>query len=85
MNINGELIYSWAKDLFPICRSITGPGVRETLDYIKKIIPNLKLHEIKTGTKVFDWTIPDEWTIRDAYILNDLGEKIVDFQDNNFP
>ena len=83
MNINGELIYSWAKDLFPICRSITGPGVRETLDYIKKIIPNLKLHEIKTGTKVFDWTIPDEWTIRDAYILNDLGEKIVDFQDNN--
>ena len=83
MNINGELIYSWAKDLFPICRSITGPGVRETLSYIKRIIPELEIHEIKTGTKVFDWEIPNEWIIRDAFILDEAGNKIIDFKKNN--
>ncbi len=83
MNINGALIYNWAKDLFPICRSITGPGVRETLNYIKNIIPELKIHEVKTGTKVFDWTIPDEWAIRDAFVLDGSGNKIIDFKKSN--
>lgn len=83
MNITGELIYSWAKDLFPICRSITGQGVRDTLNYFKKLEPELKIHQIKSGTKVFDWTIPNEWNIRDAYILDEKGKKIVDFQKNN--
>ncbi len=83
MTINGELMHGWAKELFPICRSITGPGVRETLNYIKRIIPDLDIHEINTGAKVFDWEIPNEWDIRDAYILDESGNKIVDFKNNN--
>ena len=83
MNINGNIIYGWAKDLFPICRSITGPGVRKTLQYIKNINPELEIFEVKTGQKFFDWKIPNEWTIRDAYIINENGEKIVDFKENN--
>ncbi len=69
-------------DLYPICRSITGNGIRETLNIIGKIIP-IEIFEVPTGTKVFDWTIPKEWNIRDAYIKNSKGEKIVDFQKNN--
>ena len=83
MKIDGNQMHSWAKELFPICRSITGPGVRQTLSYIKNIIPELKIYEIKTGTKVFDWTIPDEWTIRDAFVVDDSGNKIIDFSNSN--
>ncbi len=70
------------KELYPICRSITGNGVRETLRLIQKYI-SIKVHEVPSGTKVFDWTIPKEWNIEDAYIKNDKGEKIVDFQKSN--
>ena len=80
---NGKEIYSFAKKIFPICRSITGNGVRETLTLIKKEIPNLKIHEIKSGTKVFDWTIPEEWNISDAFIISPDNKKIVDFKKNN--
>lgn len=69
-------------ELFPICRSITGNGLRETLTKIQSLIP-LKIIEIPTGTKVLDWEIPKEWNIRDAYIKNSSGEKIVDFQKLN--
>ena len=79
----GDKIYKWAKDLFPINRSITGPGVRETLNYIKGILPDLKIFEIPSGTKVFDWTVPEEWSIHSAYIENEFGERILDFSNTN--
>jgi aminopeptidase-like protein len=73
-------MWSLVERLFPINRSITGNGVRETLRILSEQIP-LKIHEVPTGTKVFDWTIPREWSIRDAYIVDPNGEKIVDFID----
>ena len=69
--------------LFPICRSITGDGVRKTLQIIKNEILPIKLYEIPTGTKVFDWTIPREWNIHDAFVEDENGNKIIDFKVNN--
>lgn len=80
---SGEEIYSLIQRLWPICRSITGPGVRETLGIIKEKIPELLIHEVPTGTPCFDWKVPKEWSVRDAYILTPDGEKIADFQTNN--
>ena len=80
---NSTRMHNWAKDLFPICRSITGPGVRETLKYIQNILPKLKIHSVLSGTQAFDWTVPDEWTIHDAFIADDSGERIIDFQKHN--
>jgi aminopeptidase-like protein len=74
----GEEIFAFAAKIFPICRSITGDGVRETLRQIGSHLP-LKVREVPTGTAVFDWTIPREWNIRDAYIKNSAGDKILDF------
>ena len=68
--------------LYPICRSITGNGVRETLNIIKEYIP-LQVHEVSTNTKVFDWTVPKEWNIRDAYIKDSKGRRVVDFRKSN--
>ena len=68
--LDGSEMYSWAQDLFPICRSLTGAGVRETLSYIKKLLPDLDIHEIKSGEKVMDWKVPQEWDIKDAYVIN---------------
>jgi aminopeptidase-like protein len=79
----GKQMHDWAKDLFPICRSITGPGVRETLKYIQNILPELKIYSVPSGTKAFDWTVPDEWIIRDAFVLDDSGNKIIDFNNSN--
>ena len=73
----------WAKDLFPICRSITGDGVRNTLKYFKKINPEFVQLSFKTGKKVFDWTIPQEWKINDAYFQHESGKKFADFKKNN--
>jgi len=78
----GYEMYQLIEKLFPICRSITGNGVRETLEIIKHQIP-LEIHEIPSGTDVYDWTIPKEWNIIDAYIENSSGEKIVDFKKSN--
>lgn len=78
----GETLYAFASELYPICRSITGHGVRKTLDAISRRI-DLEIHEVPTGTAVFDWVIPSEWNIREAYIKNERGEKIVDFVQSN--
>ena len=74
----GESIFALAARLYPICRSITGNGVRETLREIGRYV-KLDVYEVPSGTAVFDWTIPREWNIRDAYIKDGRGEKIVDF------
>ena len=79
----GDRMYSLAKQLFPICRSITGEGVRKTLDILKSKIDGLRIHSIPTGTNCFDWTIPVEWNVCEAYIANLEGEKVVDFTRNN--
>ena len=76
-------IYKLGIKLFPICRSITGNGVRQTLAIIKKQLPKLKITEVKSGTKVFDWTIPPEWNIKDAFVKDQIGKKIIDFKKNN--
>ena len=78
----GEKIYALAAEIYPICRSITGNGVRETLQRISAHIP-LDIHEVPTGTKVFDWIVPREWNIRDAYIRDERGKKIVDYCSSN--
>jgi aminopeptidase-like protein len=78
----GDEIFAFAAKIYPICRSITGNGVRETLRQIGAHI-DLDVHEIPTGTSVFDWKIPREWNIRDAYIKNDRGEKVIDFSQSN--
>jgi aminopeptidase-like protein len=78
----GQLIYSFVSELYPICRSITGNGLRETLRRIEEKIP-LQIHEIPSGTQVFDWTVPREWNIRDAYVKSSRGDRVIDFQRSN--
>jgi aminopeptidase-like protein len=78
----GEEIFALVAGIFPICRSITGNGVRETLREIGSHIA-LETREVPTGTEVFDWTIPREWNIRDAYIMDGKGAKVVDFAQSN--
>lgn len=70
------------KELFPICRSITGNGVRQTLFILKKIA-DFNIKEIPSGTKCYDWTVPNEWNVTDAYVKNSSGKKIIDFNKNN--
>ncbi|MEN5278842.1 DUF4910 domain-containing protein [Brucella sp. TWI432] len=78
----GARIYALAKRLYPICRSLTGDGVRETLAIIGEHLP-LKIHEIPTGTQLYDWQAPQEWVIREAYIMDAAGNRIVDFARHN--
>ena len=77
----GQEIFDLIADLYPICRSITGDGVRQTLSVIGRFIPLLQ-HEVPSGTPVLDWTVPKEWNIRDAYVANARGERVIDFQQN---
>lgn len=78
----GNEIYSLIERLYPICRSITGNGVRETLKIIEEDVP-LETYEIPSGSRVFDWEVPNEWRINDAYIKNSRGDKVVDFKVSN--
>ncbi|MBM9618860.1 DUF4910 domain-containing protein [Streptomyces zhihengii] len=74
----GEEMHALVERLYPLCRSITGDGVRATLDIVDEYIP-LRVHEVPTGTEVLDWTVPQEWNIRDAYIADAAGHRVVDF------
>jgi aminopeptidase-like protein len=78
----GEELHRFARELYPICRSITGQGLRQTLALIQNRIP-LQTAEVPTGTPVFDWTVPKEWNIRDAFIKDASGTRVVDFQKCN--
>ncbi len=78
----GEDMYALIRELYPICRSITGDGVRQSLAIVGRHIP-LQVVEVATGTQVFDWTVPKEWNIREAWIRDPSGKRIVDFQDSN--
>jgi aminopeptidase-like protein len=78
----GEIAYALIERLYPLCRSITGNGVRRSLRVLRETIP-LALREVVSHTQVFDWTVPDEWNVRDAYIMNDAGERLVDFRKSN--
>ena len=75
---SGTSMYELVERLYPLCRSITGDGVRQTLQIVSQSIP-LEIHEVPTGTPVYDWTIPREWNIRDAYIADSTGRRLVDF------
>jgi aminopeptidase-like protein len=82
MGAAGEEMYRFIERAYPLCRSITGDGVRHTLAMIRERIP-LEVSEVPSGTPVFDWTVPREWNIRDAWIKGPSGEKIVDFREHN--
>ncbi len=79
---SGVEMYRLAEKLFPICRSITGNGLRQSLRILQQYIP-LEMHEVPSGTPVFDWTVPKEWNISDAYVRDSRGEKVIDFQKSN--
>ena len=79
----GNKIYNLVSKLFPINRSLTGEGVRETLKIISSHIPNLKIKSVPSGTKVFDWSVPKEWLVKEAYIITPSGKKICDYNKNN--
>jgi aminopeptidase-like protein len=78
----GDFMYDLARSIYPICRSITGDGVRETFGIPSRHLP-IRTSEVPSGTAVFDWTVPREWAIRDAYIRNEAGERVVDFRASN--
>ena len=79
----GKKIYKFAQELWPINRSITGKGTKETLKLIKQHLPQLKIESVPSGSNVFDWTVPKEWSVKEAYIITPSGEKICDFSKNN--
>jgi aminopeptidase-like protein len=79
----GIQMHKWATELFPLNRSLTGDGVRQTLKYIKLVLPNLEIHEVPSGTRAFDWKVPNEWTIREGYIADLNGNKLIDHSKNN--
>lgn len=79
----GREMYEFAGRLFPIGRSLTGEGVRESLKLIQEQIPELEIKEVSSGTQVFDWTVPKEWEIREGYIEDGQGNRVIDYKNNN--
>lgn len=82
LTATGEQMHGLIAELYPICRSITGDGLRRTLRRLQRQVP-LEIHEVPTGTQVFDWKVPKEWNIRDAWVKNAAGEKVIDFRRSN--
>ena len=78
----GQSVYTLASRIFPLCRSITGQGVRDTIGILGEYI-DIKCQAVPSGTPAFDWTVPSEWVVRDAYVRNSFGRKVIDFQNNN--
>lgn len=78
----GEEIHAFAREAFPLCRSITGDGVVQTLRLVQRQAP-IEIREVASGTEVFDWTVPPEWNIRDAWVKNSRGERVIDFRAHN--
>jgi aminopeptidase-like protein len=78
----GTAMHQLMTELYPICRSITGEGYRATMEILAKHL-DLEVHEVPSGTMAFDWTVPREWSIRDAYVANARGERVIDFRDSN--
>ena len=78
VRFDGDTMYGWATDLYPLHRSLTGPGVRATLDYLGVRLPGLRRHLVASGTSAFDWIVPDEWTCRRAYVEDEHGERLID-------
>ena len=83
MASQGDAMYQLCRELFPICRSITGDGFRQSLEILQRHISDLVIHEVPSGTRCFDWEVPEEWNIKDAYVLDSQGNKIIDFQESN--
>ena len=89
VNVNeGQEMYDFVRKIFPYCRSLTGEGVRQTLNDLREFIrqgggPELQVFEVPSGTKAFDWTVPREWKIREAYIEDEAGNHIIDMKNNN--
>jgi aminopeptidase-like protein len=79
----GEELYKLVAELYPICRSITGDGVRRTLEIVGREVGGLEVSEVPTGTQVLDWTVPREWNVRDAWVADAAGQRVVDFQASN--
>lgn len=79
----GQEMYDFAGRLFPIGRSLTGEGVRETLRMIQEQVPELEIHEVPSGSQAFDWTVPKEWEITEGYIEDEDGGRVVDYHENN--
>lgn len=79
----GQEMHDFMRNLFPICRSLTGPGTRETLSILQQHLPGLEVCSIDSGAQVFDWTVPPEWTIRSARLIGPDGEIVVDMADHN--
>ncbi|MCR5800154.1 MAG: DUF4910 domain-containing protein [Lachnospiraceae bacterium] len=79
----GRKMYDLAAEMFPWCRSITGEGIRKTLRRIQQEIPEMTIHEVPTGTKVFDWNVPKEWEINEAWVEDEDGNRVIDFADCN--
>jgi len=82
LNERGEELYALIEELYPICRSITGHGFRRTMQVLQRVVP-LSTREAPTGTQVFDWVIPKEWNVRDAWVKDSSGRKVIDFQESN--
>ena len=79
----GQEMYGWCQDLFPINRSLTGDGVRKTLNYLQGILPGLQIYEVPSGSEAFDWTTPQEWNVSKAWVADENGNVLIDFEKNN--